>query len=367
MRQSRRNVLIEQAVDRALDRVDHFISGAPLALPRPEHRRVIEELLDKQAGSVRTGVLFLMFYWLVEPSWDRESVPIGLRGQFGDKRLSEELSRRHITLHGAITAFGENLGWKGNVREVRLSRDPRFQNFLSQVADATPDERTHISDFLAWRFAESKRESAPLPPVGPDVLTFARAKLLFYQLLDRPSEGHIQQFLVTALLFVLRSRHGIEVRTHHPHAADRYDEAAGDIEEWHDGHLIRAYEVTVREDWKNRISNFKQKMDQFGLSKYIIIALGINNDDGWSVPARMALTLEPYGRDIAVVDIRDVVNFLAAELTANELRTSVNKAYEYLSDLRLSGRSEFKQAYREAVRDWLDSVDSGMSSMTQAQ
>ncbi len=42
--------------------------------------------------------------------------------------------------------------------------------------------------------------------------------------------------------------------------------------------------------------------------------------------------------DIAVVDIYDVVHFLAAELTPQELRVTVNQAFAYLSDRKLSGR-----------------------------
>ncbi len=120
--------------------------------------------------------------------------------------------------------------------------------------------------------------------------------------------------------------------------------------------LTRAYEVTVRNDWKNRISNFQKKMDRFSLSKNVIIARGINIDPEWAVPARMALKLEPYGRDIAVLDIHDVVTVLASELSPGELREVVNKGFGYLSDRKLSGRDDFRTAYREAVRDWLDII-----------
>jgi hypothetical protein len=264
------------------------------------------------------------------------------------------LTQRSITRHDAITAFAENLGWKGNVRQFRLSRDPRLKDFIAALKKTGPRGRQRAADYLAQRFAESRVEEKPLPSVGADVLTFARARVLFHELLALRTEGHVQQFLIAALLCEYRRRHGVEVRTHHPHAADKYDDTAGDIEEFRDGELVRAYEVTGREDWKNRVSNFKQKMDRFRLRKYIIIGAGINTDAEWSVPATMALNLEKYGRDIAVVDITDVVNFLAAELTAIELRGAVNKAYEYLAAKKLSGRDDFKNAYRRVVRAWLD-------------
>jgi len=203
-----------------------------------------------------------MFYWLQDPGWDRKGVPVGVRGKFGDKKLSEELTNRYITLHDAITAFGENLGWKGNVRAFNLEEDSRFNSFLAQVADADPSERQKIADYLAQRFAESKRERAPLPPVAADVLTFTRARTLFYTLLGTPTGGHIQQFLIAALLHQFRQRYGFLIRTHHPDASDKSDETAGDIEELRDGLLIRAYEVTVRPDWKNRISNLNIQLQE---------------------------------------------------------------------------------------------------------
>jgi hypothetical protein len=364
-KQTRRNVKVEEAVKKALERVDYFISGGTLDLPQSAYRRACEELIEKQSASVRTACLFLMFYWSIELTWDRNSVPIGARGKYGDKKLCEELKNRHITL-GEIDAYFENLGTKGNVRSknVRLLEDDRFKSFLTAVARAATQrgEIDRIADFLAQRYAESKREPTPMPPVGPDVLTFVRAKILFHKLMAIPSEGHIQQFLIAALLHEYRRRHSVEVTTHHPHAADKYDDTAGDIEEWREGKLLRAYEVTVRDDWKNRLSRFRKKMDDFRLSKYIIIAAKINTDDEWKLPATMALKLEPYGRDIAVVDIFDVVHFLAAELTPRELLASVNQAFVFLSDRKLSGRTDFKEAYKEAVRGWLDETSEAAHS-----
>jgi hypothetical protein len=300
--------------------------------------------------------MFFMFYWVEDESWDRNSLPKGIRGQYGDKLLSNQLSQRHITLHDNITAFAENLGWKGNVGAVRLRNDPHFKQFLVAVRNASPQERTRIADYFASRFAESRVEMVPLPPVGPNVLTFVRAKLLFHRLLSTQSEGFIQQFLIAGLLHEYRRRHSIEVKTRHPHAADSSDDAAGDIEEFLEGRLIRAYDVTVRPDWQHRLSSFQSKMDKFGLSKYVIVASGVNDGDQWGQPANMALSLEPYGRDIAVVDINDVANFLAAELTPAELRAAVNKAFDYLSNRSL-GREDYQHLFSNVVSDWLDNVE----------
>lgn len=350
-----RNEKVETAAQLALKRVDAFIAGATLsALSSAASRKACDAQIAHRSGSVRLGSLFLACYAVVDAEWDCDRVPTGIRGQFGDKLLSEQLTQRSVTLHDAITAFGENLGWKGNVANVRLSNDPRFVGFCAALAKAGTRERSLIMDYLAAKFAESRREVKPLPPVADNVLTFARAKQLFTALLALTSEGHVQQFLIAAMLKIHRKRYAMEVHTHHPHAADKYDEAAGDIEEFHDGRLIRAYEVTVRSDWTSRLSAFRAKMDHYGLAKYIIIAGGVNADDELAEPARLITFLKPAGRDIAVVDIHDVVMVMAAELTAFELREVVNLAFDFLCQRELCGRAEFQEAYRAVVDRWLD-------------
>ncbi|MGC8640061.1 MAG: hypothetical protein ACP5XB_09320 [Isosphaeraceae bacterium] len=306
-----------------------------------------------RSASIYTGMLFFMFYWLETPEWDLNSLPRGWRSEkHGDVFLCEELTKRHLTLHERIKAYGANVGAKGNQRGFRPMDDARYGPFLKSVAGAPVEQRIRIADYLAQRFAESRRVSSALPPVGPDVLTFARAKNLLHKLISTASTGHVQQFLIAALLFVYRRRTGIEVTTHHTHASDTSDQVAGDVEERRNGELLRAYEVTVRSEWKARISSFRDKMDRFRLTKYVIIARDVNNDEEWATPAKLALKVEPYGRDIAIVDILDVVNFLAAKLTPSELREAVNKCYEYLADERLCGAPWVLARYREVVRDW---------------
>lgn len=351
-----RNILVERTVDRVLARIDAFIEGEKLAtLPSPAARAVADVQLRHGSNSVRLASLFLMFYATVDPDWDGNSIPTGIRGQYGDKRLATELGLRNITLHNAITAFGENLGWKGNVTAARLQGDSnRFDRFSRALPGMSEADRERAADYMASRFAESRMVIAPLPPVADDVLTYARARQLFYVLLAIPSEGNIQQFLIAALLHEHRARYGYEVRTHHVHASDKFDTTAGDIEELHGGDLIRAYEVTVRPDWKNRLGDFRAKMDAAGLKKYTIIASNVNSDEELAEPASMIRFLEPFGRDIAVVDIHDFVDVFAMELSADELRRSVNQAYSYLTTPSLCGRADIIGRFSNGVAGWLD-------------
>ncbi len=355
-----RNARVEKAVADALTAIDGYIEGRALSgLPNPKNRIICEKQVEHRAASVRVASLFFAWYAVADPGWDCDVLPIGYRGRFGDKLLSTGLTQRQLTFHKAITAFGENLGWKGNKLAVRLSADTdRFAEFCKVLAEAKSDERLRIASYIAAKFAESRQKTRPIPPIGADVLTFAQAKKLLFDLLELNSEGHIQQFLISALLKVHRLRYGYEIRTHHPHAADKYDETAGDIEEFHEGELVRAYEVTVRTDWKNRVADFGAKMDQYGLTKYVIMAADVNSDHELAEPAQLITFLKPFERDLAIVDIDDVLVVMAAELSATELRSAVNLAYDYLCRPNLCGRSDFQALFREVVGHWLNNLES---------
>lgn len=350
-----RNMFVEVTVGQILSWIDKFIEGEKLsALPSANARVAVDTQLTHSSNSVRLASLFLIFYSTVDESWDCNIIPTGIRGQYGDKKLATQLSLRSITLHNAITAFGENLGWKGNVTAARLQLDGRFEAFAVALASMSKQDRQRAAEYMAARFAESRQIVAPLPPVGDDVLTYARARALFYSLIAIPSEGNIQQFLVAALLSEHRARHGLEIRTHHVHASDKFDATAGDIEEFRDGELVRAYEVTVRADWKNRVGDFKKKMDKVGLSKYAIIASNVRDDEDLAVPAELIKFLLPYERDIAVVDICEFLDVFSMELTAGELRNAVNKTYSYLTTPSLCGRADIIERFSKSVSQWLD-------------
>ncbi|MGJ3628508.1 hypothetical protein AB5I41_19060 [Sphingomonas sp. MMS24-JH45] len=350
-----RNVLVERAVDAALERLDAFIEGEGLAaLPDAAARAAMDGQLGHGSNSVRLASLFFVFYATVDPAWDCNSIPTGIRGTYGDKRLATQLGLRSITLHNAITAFGENLGWKGNVTNSRLQNDVRFDGFARALAGLNAEQRTLCADYMAARFAESRKVIAPLPPVADDVLTYARARKLFYSLIAIPSEGNVQQFLIAALLFVHRQRYGYDIRTHHVHASDRFDTTAGDIRGTVERRPCARLRSDGSPDWKNRVGDFRKKMDGASLRKYTIIASNVNSDDDLAEPADMIRFLAPYGRDIAVVDIHDFVNVFAMELNADELRRAVTQTYSYLTTPSLCGRADIVDKFNAAVEGWLD-------------
>lgn len=355
MKRSSRNLHVEKSVEIILEKIDSYINGGKLkALPEKSIRDAIEVHLKKNGGSVKVASLFLLAYSLVDTNWNKESIPTGIRGKYGDKLLAAELTDRHITFHNNITAFGENLGWKGNVTNINLSNDPRFHGFID-LFSLNVEHRKQVFEYVCSIVSETRVVPKAIPKLPENYLTYAKSVQLFTRLLSIPSEGHIQQFVVAAFLFHHRARFGIDVLTHHPHASDKFDSTYGDIEEFSDDRLIMAYEVTVRTDWKNRLPDLRTKMNEAGLQKYVLIASDVNRDAQLSNPDLLVNFTENAGFDLAIVDLSDFTRVFCAELKASEIRDVLNTCYGYLLNPKLCGRNEIISSYRDCVDLWLDS------------
>lgn len=349
-----RNKCVEATVDLLLELVDRLAAGETLGEPCPPAvRRLFDQHTEHQGGSVRLACAFLAAYALADPDWDFASVPTGIRGQYGDKRLANELTFRHVTFHKSITAFGENLGWKGAVKQFDLSTDPRFSPFVAALQRLATAQRVGLVNHIAWRLHASRVVPQALPPLPGAYLTYARSLSLCEQLLAIPSEGHIQQLLVAAFLETHRKRFGHSITTHHPHASDKFDGAKGDIEEYRDYTLIAAYEVTVRDDWKNRLADFGKKAAEGGLPKYVILAAGVHSDPELHPASRLVTFVDHLPFDLAVVDLAEFFAVFCAELYRDELGQAFNRTYQLLAEPRLSGREDLLEKYRAATDKWL--------------
>ncbi len=351
-----RNKCVEQAVDLLLGLVDRLAAGDSLGEPAASAiRSLFDDHVEAQGGSVRLACAFLVAYAVIDAKWDFRTVPTGVRGKYGDKRLADELTQRHVTFHKSITAFGENLGWKGAVKQFNLSRDARFAPFLKGLRALSKHQRVALLNHVAWRLHASRQIPQALPPLPSTYMSYARSLLLCEQLLAVRSEGHVQQFLVAAFLEIHRRRFGNRVVTHHPHASDKFDGTSGDIEEYRDYDLVAAYEVTVRDDWKNRLSDFQSKASEAKLARYVILAAGVRSDTDLHPASRLLDFVDDLSFDLAVVDLSDFFSVFCAELTRGELAAAFNRAYELLADPRLSGRTEFMEEYRRVTDEWLES------------
>lgn len=351
-----RNVHVQEAVDLLIEYVDKLSEGEALGSPTPRAlKQIFDDHIDGHGGSVILACAFLAAYSLTDPNWDFNSVPTGTRGKYGDKRLAGELTFRHVTLHNSITAFGKNLGWKGNVRSFQLSSDSRFSAFISKIKALSIEERQSIVRHIAWRLHESRVIPKALPKLPSSYLSYARSLVLCETLLAVPSEGHIQQFLVAAFLEIHRRRLGNRVVTHHPHASDKFDRTTGDIEEFRNDELVAAYEVTVRDDWKNRLADFGSKVADARLPKYIIFASNVRSDPELFPAVNLVTFVERLHFDLAIVDLSDFFSVFCAELQREEIEQVINRAFELLSDPRLCGRADLITKFRDVTDQWLES------------
>lgn len=350
-----RNTYVEKAVDLIISLFDKLSQGEALGNPPSTSvKSLFNTHMASHGGSVRLASVFLTAYCTLDKDWDFTSVPTGTRGQYGDKKLACALTTRHVTFHKSITAFGENLGWKGNVKEFDLSKDGRFWPYLAQVKSLNKADREALLNHAVWVLFESRVVPKALPPLPSHYLSYANSLALCERLLGIPSEGHIQQFLVAAFLQVHRRRYSHRIATHHPHASDKFDGTYGDIEEFKDDRLVAAYEVTVRPDWKNRLADFGKKAAGGNLAKYVIFASNVRSDSALCPAEHLVSYVEKLSYDLAVVDIKDFFAVFCAELSKEDIALAFNTTYEFLCNPALSGRDDFQKEFLAATDKWLD-------------
>lgn len=349
-----RNEFVAKSAESLISRVDALIAGTRLQSHVPASVQSVFDANIPVGGSVRLACAFFSAYAVQDLIWDYDSIPIGIRGKYGDKRLAAALTERHVTFHQSITAFGENLGWKGNVSQFRLSTDDRFSDFIAQLKALSFKKKSLLLEHVAWVLYDSRKVPSAMPRLPNKYLTYSRACLLCNQLLGLNTQGHVQQLLVAAFLSVHRARSGIVVRTHHPHASDTFGNAVGDIEEFVEERLIMAYEVTVRDDWKNRLPDLQAKSARGHLSKYVLIARGVTSDKQLFPAEALVTFTRTLMFDLAIVDIDEFFRVFCAELTKDELISAFNRAYEFLCDPKLSGKHEYIDAYKKKVSHWIE-------------
>jgi hypothetical protein len=327
-----------QAVQRALGEVREVNARGDAPSIGSEVKRLLDAVLDRTIpASDKPALLFLLAYKAENPNWILSKVPTGWRP--ADKVLCTALTEMNLTLHGNITAYGENMGIKGDAAGYNLFGRKRLGDALKYLEAHPPDVLPALR-YVAWRFRRSYRAPVKIAALSPKDLTYTRALAKAAKLVVEESGGHFPQFLVAGLLraFHLQWGTGRDVATHHPHAADTSDRFAGDIEEVdEDGQVLDAYEVTVRPDWKNRRPDLLKKMRKFSLSRYTVVCLIQPQDPDLSSPAARHRYMAPLGQDIAVVDIRAFVESLLTTLTRENRAAAFRYLEEYIQDRDLCG------------------------------
>ncbi|MBY0294307.1 hypothetical protein K2Q08_03175 [Patescibacteria group bacterium] len=327
-----------RAVRRALAEIDRCNLSTPAPTLQPALKLLIDAVLDyKKTNSDKPALLFLLAYKAENNSWNFANVPKGWRP--GDKVLCSRLTELGLTLHGNITAYAENMGIKGDASGYNLFGRKRLGQCLEFLSKHERQVRQALK-YVAWRFKSSYRPQPEMVKLTSSDMTYTRALRKVSQVLLEESGGHFQQFMVASLLRAFHEQWetGREVTTHHPHAADKSDRVAGDIEEIDEtGRVLDAYEVTVRPDWKNRRQDLIKKMQKFSLSRYTVICRINPTDPDLSTPAALHAYMSPLGLDIAVVDIQSFAESCLASLTRERRAAVFQYMEEYVHDTDLCG------------------------------
>jgi hypothetical protein len=327
-------------------------SADPSALPVGLDQRLkqlIDAVLDRvRPASDKPALLFLLAYKTLNPSHNLSSIPIGWRP--ADKMLCAALTNERYTLHSNITAFGENMGTKGQAGGYDLFTRQRTGQVLKYITEK-PHQLGPALDYIAYRFKRSYREPVTIERLPADALTFTRANKKAQRLLSAVTGGHFPQFLVASLLQALHDQwgNGFSVITHHPHGSDISDKTAGDVELYdEDDNLVDAYEVTVRPDWKNRRPDLIKKIRKFGLTQYHILCI-TERDPQLTDPELLDTYISQLDQDISVVDIRAFVSVTLMALTRESRVRSFEILEEYVKDPKLCGVPEYVDLLKEIL------------------
>ena len=336
------------AVAAAVDQIRITDPDRPVQIPAGL-RALLDRVLDQKHASEKPALLFLLSYKLLNPHWDLRRVPTGWRP--ADKILCGLLTELSLTLHGNITAYGENLGIKGGADKYDLFDRPLLGGALKALADE-PSMIRLAFEYVAWRFRASFREPLRIEPLSPDELTYTKALTKADNLLLTESGGHLPQFLVAALLRAFHSqwKTGLHIVTHHPHASDTSDRVAGDVEvQRPDGRVVEAYEVTVRPDWKNRRQDLLKKMQKHGLGRYHVLCLIPERDGELATPEALHNYMSPLGQDISVVDIRAFVADQLMGLTRDMRAAAFAYLEAFIRDPKLCGVPELERKLKQIL------------------
>lgn len=150
---------------------------------------------------------------------------------------------------------------------------------------------------------------------------------LLYGLLDTPSGGAFEQFTVAALLHTLVDNYGegrAGVETKNLNASDRSAFVAGDVQVATGSRVLEAFEITAN-GWRTKLAGASKTIRDNDLSRIHIVAARPDRDR-----AAVGEALRDLAEDVSVLDVRQVVEVLAAVPTRPQRADTLTRLYEYL-------------------------------------
>lgn len=298
---------------------ERSIAEAYAALPA-EAVADLDAVLGHRYLSYRDGIMIQLAYGLEVPEADLTQRQEGARGFAAD--LGAFLAQKHIA--GVKDAY-QNIG-KNNVSLTR-GNVPRFDAFLHWASSADQPSREAALRLACAAVAATSRPVLPMPELNRSALTFDRLVGLLYGLLDTPSGGAFEQFTVAALLHTLVDNYGegrARVETKNLNASDRSAFVAGDVQVATGSRVLEAFEITAN-GWRTKLAGASKTIRDNDLSRIHIVAARPDRDR-----AAVGEALRDLAEDVSVLDVRQVVEVLAAVLTRPQRADTLTRLYEYL-------------------------------------
>lgn len=200
-------------------------SRLELTVPHEEQLR-LQSVLQMKQLSYRDALLIQLAYSLAQPDADITSRQPGARGVA--RSLGTYLKAQHIA---AVDDAYQNIG-KNSPTLVRGNVEA-FDSFLTWANNATPEQRRSCFEYACALVASTARPVRPMPELNRSKLSFAAMLALISRLVETPSAGAHEQYLVASLLHALVQQNSLgdyRVETKKLNAADSSSRAAGDVQ-----------------------------------------------------------------------------------------------------------------------------------------
>ncbi|HET9593419.1 MAG TPA: hypothetical protein VFP17_10940 [Solirubrobacterales bacterium] len=214
---------------------------------------------------------------------------------------------------------------------------------------------THIEaafHYLAAGIAATARNLPAMPALDTPKLTFPAIFALLDDMLRQNSAGAHEQFIFAALLEGWREQLGEPgvVETKNLNASDSSAGTAADVQEKHRGQVTEAYEVTAN-DYTTKIDQAKNTLRRHDLRRAHILARDAAKATGEEIADAL-----PPGLDLAVLDVREEVRSILAQLGKPHRRFALERLYRLLVD---------KQANDQLVQDFVSALAArGLTEMS---
>lgn len=340
----RASSLIEETMSRFLmnqERINRALAEATADLG-PEIIQILNAIMDyKRALAYREAVLIQTAFALVHD--DVLDLTIRAEGARDcGRRLGEFFSRNHIS--GTKDAF-QSIG--KNTENLLRNVLPEYDQLLLWTRSAEIGKIRSIFNYIAASLAAISKPVKPMPRIDQGSLNFGRVTSLINELLDTPSQGAYQQFLVAAFLeaavdeFGAGGINGFKADTKSLTATDASSRVVGDVQLRQRGTTIEAFEVTAN-DWTTKIAQASQSARNGGLRRIHILA------SVKSGSIQDTASLENQYADLSVLDIKSFLHTVIAFLQKPTRAVALERMHRLLLE---------KQPRLDRVNDYVNTLE----------